>query len=50
MTDKTFTSDDFRKWGKKGGSKKGETKRRGDSEYYRQMRLKALLKKKEATE
>lgn len=37
MTDKTFTTNDFKKWGAIGGRKKGETKKRGDSNYYRRI-------------
>lgn len=36
------------KIGSRGGQTKGKTKRRGGSEYYRTMRLKAIRKKKDA--
>lgn len=35
MKDKTFTLEQFKQWGKQGGKKKGQSKVRGDSEYYR---------------
>ena len=35
---KTYTKEQFQKWGKRGGSKKGKTKVRGNSEYYRNIR------------
>ena len=34
---KTYTKEQFQKWGKRGGSKKGKTKVRGNSEYYRNI-------------
>jgi hypothetical protein len=46
MTDKTLTLEQFKEWGKQGGSKKGESKSRGDSEYYRNLAKKRKNTKK----
>lgn len=37
MSDKQLSIEDFKRWGKQGGKKTGVTKRRGDSEYYRNL-------------
>jgi hypothetical protein len=37
---KTYTIKQFQEWGKKGGSTKGKSKVRGNSEYYRNIRKK----------
>jgi hypothetical protein len=34
---KTLSIEDFQKWGAQGGKKKGSSKARGDSEYYKNL-------------